>query len=208
MKKLLGLLVLASIFLTSFGQEDERKEMKTLFGNNRYSNGGYGGFSIGYSVIDDKDALVVGGRGAWVIGNSLAIGVAGAGFVNDYHYNVALDYDVNLAGGYGGLFLEPIVFPHSPVHLAFPIIAGIGGISYNRINWYDDPWDYNDSWVEDAETFLIIEPGVELEFNLLKFFRLGLGVSYRYTSKINLYDTPSDVLTGITTGVSFKFGKF
>lgn len=209
MKKIFSFLILSVIGISLFAQDyEDDTRIKTLFDDNNFTNGGYGGFGIGYSVIDDKDAVVMSGRGAWLIGQSIGFGIAGAGFINDYHYDAFLGEDVNLSGGYGGILIEPIVFPRSPVHLAFPIIGGVGGIAYTRSYWQNDPWEYRNAFVEDTETFLIFEPGVELELNLLRFFRMGLGMTYRLTSNIDLVDTPSDVLNGITAGIVFKFGKF
>lgn len=209
MKKIIIIFLIATLGIPTYGQPGKSEgEIQTLFGSDWHSLGGYVGFGAGYSMIDDKDGIVMTGRAAFLTGHNLGIGIAGAGFINDFHYNPALDANVNLTGGYGGILIEPILFPRSPVHLAFPVIAGIGGIAYTTSNFTGEPWDYYEAWVEDTETFLIIEPGVELEFNLLKFFRLALGMSYRYTSNIDLMDTPSNVLEGFTTGISFKFGKF
>lgn len=215
MKKIFSLIIVLSIGFSLYAQRDERNnhEIYTLFGNNRFSSGGYGGFGAGYTIIDGKDAITTTGRAAWVIGHGLALGVAGTGFVNDYHYDAGIDENVNLAGGYGGFLIEPILLGRSPVHLAFPIVAGLGGIAYTRSTWTGDPWAYTDSWVEDMDTYLIFEPGVELEFNILRFFRLAAGVTYRMTSPISLIESEpglvaSDVLDGFSAGITFKFGKF
>jgi len=209
MKKIIIALLALNLMFTTYAQNNNQsEEINTILGNNSYTQGGYGAFGAGYSMIDDMDAFVVSGRAAWIVGHSLAIGVAGSGFINDIHYNPVLDDDVNLNGGYGGILVEPIIFPKAPVHLAFPITAGAGGIAYTRISYNGDPWEYGTAFVEDTEAFLFFEPGVEMELNVLKFFRLALGMSYRMTTNIELYDTNPDVLNGITTSLTFKFGKF
>jgi hypothetical protein len=218
MKKIvcLNLVIILSINL-SFSQAEEEKrkikddEIKTLFGKNR-SNGGYGGFSITYSEINHENAIQFGGRGAWIIEHSLAIGFGGTGFLNDYRYDVILDQNVNLAGGYGGLLIEPILAPRFPFHISIPILLGVGGVSYITDSYDNEVWD---NYIEDTDVFLIAEPGVELEFNLLKYFRIALGAYYRYTSDVHLQyvDTgesfaDKDILHGFSTGITFKFGKF
>jgi len=115
--------------------------------------------------------------------------------------------DANLTGGYGGLVLEPIVFPNFPVHLSLPVLIGAGGIAYTTSNYYPE-YDDSDYFVEDSYAYFIIEPGVELELNMLKFFRLAFGGYYRYTSDIDLIDYPENVLHGFSGGITFKFGKF
>ena len=53
-------------------------------------------------------------------------------------------------------------------------------------DYWGDPYHGN-QYAYDA--FFVIEPAVELEFNLARFFRLAATVSYRYTSDINLFRT-------------------
>jgi hypothetical protein len=137
----------------------------------------------------------------------LTLGIAGSGFVN----NLELDYgpgsvSSGLSGGYGGLLIEPILAPFSPVHLAFPIIIGAGGIAYvDRYYWSSHTYD---PWVTDAAAFFVFEPGIELELNLVRFLRLAVGASYRLTSDIKMENAKSDALNGLTGSFSLKFGKF
>ena len=147
-------------------------------------------------------------RGAWIIGHGLAVGFAGSGFMNAFAYNSSLDSDVNLTGGYGGILIEPILLGRFPVHLSFPVVAGVGGIAYTQTQWTSDPWGNQESWIEDYNNYLIFEPGIDLELNVLKFFRLAFGISYRITSDINLINTSTSALNGISGGMTFKFGKF
>ncbi len=191
-----------------FKRSRDYYEMKTLFGRKR-SNGGYGAFWLGYSVIDNMNALQFGGRGSWVIQHSFAIGFGGTGFINEYHYDAILDRDVFLTGGYGGIYLEPVLLPASPVHLAFPVLLGVGGVSF--VSYDDVTWGSN--FVEDYEAFLIIEPAGEIELNLARFMRIGLGVSYRYPVAFNLGQSPDGAadarkIEGLTYNISFKFGSF
>lgn len=183
-------------------------EIRTLFGRRR-SNGGYGAIWMGYSAIDQKNALQFGARGSWVIQHSFAIGFGGTGFLNEYHYDVNLDQDVFLTGGYGGLYLEPILFPKSPVHLAFPVLIGVGGVSF--VSYNDEFWDSN--FVEDYEGFIIVEPGVDIELNLTRFMRLGMGATYRLPAAFEFANNPNTAayaraLKGFTYNLTFKFGSF
>lgn len=211
MKKYYSIIAAIFILPLAYGQENG-DEFKTLFGDKHISHGGYGGVSVGYSQIDGKDAIIMGGRGAWVIGHGLAVGFAGNGFLNDYHYSEALSRNVNLAGGYGGLLIEPILLPKFPVHISVPVLAGIGGVAYTTSY---DPfyWDDPEYFVEEATSFLVLEPGVELEFNVVRFFRLAFGAYYRFTTDVRFTDSriepPSPkVMEGLTAGISLKFGKF
>jgi hypothetical protein len=193
---------------TASKQERNPGQVQTLF-DPHAGNGGYGAFSIGYTRINDKDAMIMGGRGEWVIGHGFGLGIGGYGFLNDATYNPVDQLNYSLAGGYGGLVMEPILFGWFPVHVAFPILVGAGGVantSYSS-DWYD-PYEYGNGYVEDAAAFFVADMGMELEFNLVRFFRLALYGSYRYTSDIIMENTPSDALRGWSAGMTFKFGSF
>ena len=120
MKKFITLIVLLALAMPAIvAQEPEEEapqekqkqnpgEVQTLFGNNTGS-GGYGAFTIGYTSINSRDALLMGARGEWVIGHGFGLGLGGYGFVNDPTYNVIEDLNYSLAGGYGGIIIEPII---------------------------------------------------------------------------------------------------
>jgi len=204
--------LLILLFSSAFSQEPEfeyykNREIKTLLGRNR-SGGAYGAFSTGYSVIDDKQAVLFGGRFGWLASHSIGIGFGATGFINEYHYEPSLNRNVFLAGGYGGLYIEPILFPRFPVHLSFPVLLGAGGISY-----VSKESDLNDNLVEDSEAFLLIEPAAEIELNLTRFFRLAIGASYRFPTSfdVGLTGTPkasAQAIKGVSYTATFKFGKF
>lgn len=204
MKQLALLFALITAYSFSFaGNQDDNDGMKTLFGRNR-SNGGYGALSFNYSEINHQDAFVMGARGAWVINHAFAIGLGGYGFVNNIDVNELSHYDadLDLAGGYGGLILEPIIASRLPVHISLPVLLGIGGVAYvddYEWNWYDD---------NQSDVFLVCEPGVELEFNMTRHMRLAASFSYRFTSDVEMIDIKPDVLRGYNVGLTFKFGKF
>ena len=206
MKHLALLLILGFGSLLVMGQDENSDDISTIFSKDR-KNGGYGALSFSYSEIDGKDAFIMGARGAWIIDHSFAIGLGGYGFINDINYDNLLDNDINynLAGGYGGLFLEPILAPRFPVHISVPVLFGIGGVAY--IQDYNDwhQWNYTDA---DSDVFLVFEPAVELEFNMTKNLRMAASLSYRFTSNIEMVNTNPEVLEGYNVGLVFKFGKY
>jgi hypothetical protein len=216
MKKSIFLLAVIFISMSSYGQFFKRdtgqgesnNEIRTLAGRNQYGSGIYGGFGGGYTLINDADAVTLTGRGAWIAGHSLAFGFAGTGFVSSFTPGLDPDHYENLTGGYGGVLIEPILLPKFPVHLSFPIIAGFGGIASTSSVKPSNSWEYTDTFVQGTEAYLVAEPGVELEVNVLKFFRMAFGLSYRFTTDLTWSYSAPDVLEGWNAGMTFKFGKF
>src|SRR4030042_281696 len=201
------------VSLISFSQEEpefqyyKSREMKTLLGHDR-GGGGYCSFSVGYSNINDMDAILFGGRFSWMASHSLGIGMGATGFMNEFHYEPSIDRDVFLTGGYGGLYIEPILFPRLPVHLSFPFLLGFGGISFISV---DD--DFNENFLEDSKAFLLIEPAAELELNLTRFLRLAIGASYRLPTPFDVglpgsYSIDVKSLRTLSYTVTLKLGKF
>lgn len=206
------------VFATAVIAQENQNEFKTIFkkeDGKRVEHGGYGSFGIGYCLIDGKDAIQMGGRVAWILNHHFALGISGKGFFNNL--NKASDTDeYYLAGGYGGFFIEPIVAPNSPVHISFPILFGAGGITAQQGNVWDDQY-YTDY---DTDVFFVFEPGAEIEFNVVKFFRISLGATYRLTNGVLLQykyydnsdrlivDVPINALDGFNFNINFKFGWF
>ena len=198
----ISLFLIASLSLIS---QNNSEEYKTIFNKDRISHGGYGGLSLIYSQIDGGNTIITGVRGGWIIDHKVSIGFAGYGFINDLHFNnINNDATSDIAGGYGGLLIEYIFFPNSPIHISIPLLMGAGAITHAD-NWNIDIWD---RYSDEADAYFVIEPGIELEFNLIKFMRMSAGVYYRHTSNILLSDTDKHALNGLSTGITLKFGKF
>jgi hypothetical protein len=220
MKKIITMIVLLAMALPAMVAQEPEEEapqekqkqdpgnVQTLF-DPHSGSGGYGAFTIGYTQINSKDAILMGGRGAWVIGHGFGLGLGGYGFINDPTYDPVDDLNYSLAGGYGGLIMEPIVFGWFPVHMSFPILIGAGGVANTSYNAdYYDPYEYWDGYLESSSAFFVAEFTAEVEFNLVRFFRLAIFGSYRYTSDITMPDIPVNALRGWSGGMTFKFGSF
>lgn len=234
MKNLLFTIVFACVALVSYGQElvetktlyteeqekeelDEikRNQPQTLFGSDN-SFGGYAAFSFGYKDYNGNAAFVSGGRLMFVANHYLGIGFGGKGIVsntetipyaengsnhNRYTYNY---------GGYGGLYLEPVLMSMKPIHVTFPILLGAGAIGEST--WDDDYNDiisYGDYGTGVSSVFFVAEPGVDIEFNIAKWFRISLGASYTFTSDIEgIPNMDTNAMNGFNYNMTFKMGWF
>lgn len=186
-----------------WGQDTIIQELPTLYKNvdQKTEHGGYAGLTVGYLEVDGQDVLTLGGRAGWVIDHNVVIGLAGKALINtiklsDYWADSSSYY---LVGGYAGIFIEPIILPKYPVHIAAPFLIGAGWLTLNEYTWYS-PYDW--------DSYFIVEPGLEVEFSLLKFFRISLGVSYRYTTNLRMQGVPENLMHGLGGNIAFMFGAF
>lgn len=199
-------ILLSGIML--FAQTDEKPyEMKTLFGAKRHSNGFMVALGGGYNSVMRKDGLSSSFKAAWIINHQFAVGINAVGFTNDTYWDHPVGQSfISHSGGFGGLYFEPVVASRFPVHLAFPVTLGAGGIAKLEGQYYNN-WE-TEYFYNDSDVFLIFEPGMEIEFNVLKFFRVSMGTTYRFTTPVNLDGIKIHPLEGITGHVMLKFGKF
>jgi hypothetical protein len=213
MKRLIILPLILMLFATKVHSQDPEleyykgKEIKTLLGKN-LPGGSFGAITLGYSLIDNKNAVLIGARISGIASHFIGVGIGGQVFINENHHDVVLNRDVHFAGGYGGVYIEPIVIPNFPVHLSFPVLFGGGAIS----SFSGDP-DSNRSEIKDTRVFLLAEPSAELELNVTRHFRLAFGVSYRFPTGFNVGNNSSPSasvgsLRGASYKLTFKFGKF
>lgn len=189
------------------------------------SNGGWGSIDIASTNMLNQNALLLGGRGGWLINHRFTIGLAGFGKVNtttnpDYDQYKSASVGAEGTGrfyvGYAGLLLEPIIKYRSPLHISLPVIIGAGGAGYGfqgnsghevpDQQGYDRPVRRNKD--RDAQAFFVLEPGTQLELNMTSMVRLAIGASYRYTSDLDLPATAKDALHGLNVGLSIKVGSF
>lgn len=206
-----ALLLLGALMIPAAltAQHNYHNNQRTLFGNKRcVSHGGYGALTVHYTTFqDDQNGILVGGRGAWVMNHGFALGLAGYGLVNSIEYSDKVPgRDAKMELGYGGLLLEPIILSRLPIHISIPTVLGVGWAGYR------DPdrqlGDIFEDDLFDDDVFFVIEPGINLELNIIRSFRLGLNVQYRFTEDLDLTNTASNNLDGWSTGVILKFGRF
>ena len=186
-------------------KKKDRREMKTLAGRNSH-HGGFGALSFRGTNIDGKTAVFAGFRAGWIINRALAIGFEGHGLIPTAKYDgIDPNYRAVLLGGYGGMFLEPIIFSNEVVHLTFPIAGGAGWFGYHR-DW-EQYNDWNGSLIAD-DVFWYVEPGIAAELNISRNFRIGLGVTKRFTQDLNLANTDSKEFENPNYFITLKFGTF
>ncbi|MBG8555409.1 hypothetical protein [Hymenobacter guriensis] len=201
MKTLLtSLSLLAST--AAFAQQAEQPALQTLLRPGTHC-GFFVAASAQYARLAGQDALAVTGRLGVSFNRSFALGLGGTALTNGRlpnRWNDPADTPADyLAAAYGGIYLEPMFPAGKAIHLTFPVLLGAGAAT--REGSLNGPY-----YRYQADEFLLVEPGVQLEVNLLRFVALGAGASYRMTTGLNLPDTSSKALNGMSAGVTLKLG--
>ncbi|MBO3698694.1 hypothetical protein [Roseivirga sp. E12] len=167
----------------------------------------------GYTQVGGNGGIQMGGSLVWLKNKRWGFGLSGYAVQRAVDSDMVLSGDYRLAGGYGGVFVEYTPRPSDKFHLSFPLLIGGGGLAY--LQQIDRSVSVTDPLVEDSHAFAVIEPGVTFEANLLKFLRVGMSVSYRYTTNTALnYQSNSDqivngtAINSLSFGVSVKAGIF
>jgi hypothetical protein len=189
MKKWIGIIALFSVSL--FAQE------QTLL-DGELESGGFGGPVVKFSQVMDEFAVLMGGRGGWIINHKFAIGGGGYGLVNSIPSPEDPDYVLSF--GYGGVELTYIIASDQLVHTNIYALIGGGGVDYVERDYEDE--NYSD------DTFFIVEPGVDMIINVTSFFRFGLGLHYRFIAGVDYSGILNNDLAGPSVAVTFNFGHF
>lgn len=231
MKRNLAFLCLFLVSGTvTYAQEDyskksdqqDKDEIKTLFRKGKEHKKPMVGYFIGPDLAytqfsGTKNVFLLGASLGVTFNHWISVGLSGYGIINSGNLEYKdLVYDdiekkwqsANLYGGYGGVLLEFRVIPRSPVHVSFPILIGGGGMTFMYRPDYVDQYDWGGYQTVDWDAFFVVQPGVRVEFNIVKFFRIGLGVSYRYTPDLDLVNTSGNLINQFNANLSLRFGKF
>ncbi len=91
------------------------------------------------------------------------------------------------------------------VHFEFNTLIGAGALG-RRDSFTDDFDEYDRDTESDA--FFILEPSMNMELNVTRFFRITGGVSYRYTSGAEIMNIDDNALSGFSGVIVLKFGSF
>ena len=227
-KMLLAMMLILIQIIPAFSQETTQSqpqqgddgEIKTLFkkSGQPLKVGYYISPEAAYTQFAEKNVFLGGLSFGIILNHFFSVGLAGYGIMNsgklwfDFPenalYNPPYAMGGYLYGGYGGVKFEFRVLPTSPVHLNFPILIGGGGLVYKSSSSHNFNFNNWDGSSFGSDGFFVVEPGVMVELNLVKFLRLDAGISYRYTPDLDLINTSSGLINNFNANFSLKFGKF
>lgn len=164
--------------------------------------------TLRYGEIDGADTFIGGFKAAYVANQQFEVGFEGNFIYSEQDvFNTAFARREDLIGAYGGLHLEPIFFSKSRVNLSFPVLIGAGAIGVNGDNFDDNDFE-GDLTEDDFDAVFVAEPGISALFNVSRYVHVEAGVTYRFSSKINVANSPVDRINGFSGGFGIKAGVF
>ena len=199
------ILIFALMAFSTFGFAQEIKTLSSNDGVNNTSKSGYGGPLIEVPYINSDWGIVIGGKGGFIINRQFAFGGIGKALVSNNNFlgdnlNGNENASLDLRFGAGGFFVEYIFKLESPIHFSIPVNFMAGGITIEDAT-------FEGAEIESSGIF-IIEPGINLEFNVSNAFIPAISISYRQVFGSSLVNLSNEDISGVNIGLIFKFGKF
>lgn len=185
MKKLMFCLLLVGISTAVWAQKDE-----TFFNKNGLRlTGAWGGWNNGITSFQDDYAVLVGGFGGLEFGKNLFVGYAGYHTSEEVRFNI--DNPDNLDLNYSGLMVGYAPKAYKVVHPTFELLIGGGSVELEQ---------------EGKDNIFVIQPAVGVEFNIARWFRLGINGGYRIVNETDLVGVADQDLSQLYGELRFKFG--
>ena len=206
-QKTLSLLLLFLVTLVIYAQDDEGDYI-TFNDRRNVVHGVYLGIGMGYGEIEGEDTYIGTFKVAYVANQQFEVGFLARGLYSRQNiFNPRSGDNDDLFAGYAGFHLEPIFFGKSLVSLSFPVFIGGGAVGYVDRDIIDNEEDF-DFEDDDLDAVFVLEPGVSALFNISRYVQLEAGVRYRFSSRIELTDSPIDRINGFSGGIGNKLGIF
>lgn len=205
-QKLSFTILLLCMAVLGFAQEDEG--YVEFNDRNNIVHGVYLGITMNYGEIDKQDTYQAGLKLAYVANQQFEVGFASNFFYSEQGIFKSPLKTEDLVGVYGGLHLEPIFFSKSRVNLSFPLLIGAGAVGYFDSNESVDFEGEEQFNSDNVDAVFVLEPGVNALFNVSRYLQLELGLKYRFSSRIELDDSPVSRINGVSAGLGVKIGVF
>ena len=200
MKRINLIILLLALSTICFSQE-----IRTITSNDTLKTfGGYGGPLIEMTQINNDWGVLFGGKGGFIVNRKFAFGGVGMAMLNNPDYtgsaqSESTDVPLQLSYASGGVFFEYFFNLESPVHFSIPVNIMGGGVTINK---------ENTNYEIESSGMFVIQPGLNLEFNVTKHFIPAVYVTYRQVLASKLENLNNNDLSGISMGLILKFGGF
>jgi len=184
---------------------DDPEEIKSLFSKENEIKG-FGGIDINVTDIYSERTLMLGGYGGAIINKHVMFGLAGYGISTENQFRGQEGNMLNIEGGYGGLYLGAILFPNEVVHVTLPVLFGAG--AFHVVDKQYFPMSFDKEYVLESTALFVVQPNMQLEVNITRFMRVGVGATYRLIRGSDLRNISDDELSNWGGTFSVKVGRF
>jgi hypothetical protein len=166
-------------------------------------HGGWGGPVVQVSTVRDQTAVLVGGRGGWIVDRRFTIGGGGFGLVNEIPappeaHGTAEQLDLKM--GYGGGWVEYTFAPLRLLHVSIGALVGGGELSL--------AYRGGGAFGSRNDGFFVAEPAIVAELNLATSVRVDVGAAYRWIEGVEMEGLSRSDVAGLSVVAAVKFGKF
>lgn len=211
MKKVITAVYTLFIFNLITAQTNETNDYVEFDDRKNVVHGVYLGFTPQYGKISNEDAGLANIKLAYVANRKFEIGLSGSVFGSEQPNatNVYNGDKILLMGGYGGLHLEPILSGNRFISISFPLMIGGGMVSIleKKANGeFDNTPFENDTY--DYDSYFIVEPGINILYNISRFVQIETGFRYRISESFRLPFYGKDNIQGFSIGFGVKVGIF
>ncbi|MBE9468201.1 MAG: hypothetical protein IMY72_07765 [Bacteroidetes bacterium] len=192
--------------ILALGAKAQDNGYKSLFGNN-FNVSGFGGPSMMLTNVSGEFAYMMGGGGAVLLNKTFFIGGYGYRLINRIEPNLNdVVFPQQIGGQYlqensidfdfGGIWTGIIIKGNKAIHPIVSCQFGWGNLSLNN--------DYAN--IDDP--VFVINPIIEIEANITRFFRMSIGGNYRIVQDVNFGEYKNSDFSGAGLFFGFKFGWF
>ena len=209
-------LILLLVFLSSYSYTQELNTIVKRDTSKALIIGGYGEPFIGFTQLNNDWGIMAGVKGGITFNRSFGFGPiakVNIGFWEFQGNNLNFNDSANLELYMGsvGVFVEYIFKMENKIHFSIPVNIMVGGVAIKEDSGVKERKYYDDNKkqeaVESAGIF-VIEPELNVDFNIAKFFIPSLKIGYRAVFGSQLVNVTDQNLSGAYIGVGLRFGKF
>jgi hypothetical protein len=165
---------------------------------------------VQYGQVKNAFTSFGGGSAMLMINNRFALGITAQQSMSNTFSPKNLSPLYVQAAMMGGK-MEFTPNPTAAIHVTFPLMVGMGEVSADSLSNYNGGWykenharDFGFNRNSNSNSYVVIQPGINVEANLLSFMKLFVGANYRFSI---LNDNNSALLTANTLqGLSISAG--
>ncbi|MBN2213007.1 MAG: hypothetical protein JW723_02080 [Bacteroidales bacterium] len=190
-----------------------QKETKHLFGKDRPAEWSlFIAPEVRYSSLFNTGVVYGGVKGALLFDHHYAFGFSVGGFLTE-----ALTEAPGTTGEivglnevmiYGGFYFDYVTTFNSPVQISFPTLIGGGGILLLEKTEPNPVSGIVDEKLVEGGIYFVVEPAINMEINLTRVIRIGLGGGYRFIVNSDLERFTDKDLAAPFVNMNIKFGIY